>query len=324
MQEKTDPPPVADSEMTLCSPFALSRLKIGSPDKLGNIVQEILWLGAEYAIYRSNKGVYVHFSDCPEKEEEQRQRFTEICPELCELRYLTTQMGTSKMFPHRIAKWWRQLAANDLPTPSERRYALFEQNMAQALMLIMEKKTEPAKEIAQQALAMAVERVTNDNTVRYLRASLGCAAVFLLIGFFLLYLDLAGSSYYIISCMFGSIGAIFSIATRLQAFELKPCNESTMNYWMSAIRVGMGVVGALVLLLLASTTIGETIIKQLIGSDVKTGVPWQTAAILGFLAGFAERLVPNLLQRSINKIESPDDTPGTPVQVVRRREINAK
>jgi hypothetical protein len=188
----------------------------------------------------------------------------------------------------------------------------------------MEKKTEPAKEIAQQALAMAVERVTNDNTVRYLRASLACAAAFLLIGFFLLYLDLTGSSYYIISCMFGSIGAIFSIATRLQAFELKPCNESTMNYWMSAVRVGMGVVGALILLLLASTTIGETIIKQLIGSfDVKTGVPWQAAAILGFLAGFAERLVPNLLQRSINKIESPDDTPGTPVQVVRRRETNA-
>jgi len=44
--------------------------------------------------------------------------------------------------------------------------------MAQALMLMMESQVTPAKQIAGQAMAMAVRRVTNDNTIRYVRACL--------------------------------------------------------------------------------------------------------------------------------------------------------
>jgi hypothetical protein len=33
---------------------------------------------------------------------------------------------------------------------------------------------------------------------------------------------------------------------RLQAFEPKPCDESSMNYWMSAVRVGRNAAGFLI------------------------------------------------------------------------------
>jgi hypothetical protein len=49
---------------------------------------------------------------------------------------------------------------------------LFEHNMAQAVMLILEDSLEEGKQIAQKALAMAVRRVTMDNTIRYVRSSL--------------------------------------------------------------------------------------------------------------------------------------------------------
>src|SRR5215468_9631350 len=97
-------------------PFLLDNLEIGKPDKLGNIVREIFWIGEHYAIYCSDKGVYVHFSDLPDVEQAQRERFTEICPELCELRYLTAQM--------RGRNWW--------PWSSRpRRHTLYDANMAQ-------------------------------------------------------------------------------------------------------------------------------------------------------------------------------------------------
>jgi hypothetical protein len=53
---------------------------------------------------------------------------------------------------------------------------------------------------------------------------------------------------YLVGGMFGAAGAVFSIVTRLEAFRLKPCDESRMNYWMSAVRVLMGLMSAIALL----------------------------------------------------------------------------
>jgi hypothetical protein len=49
-----------------------------------------------------------------------------------------------------------------------------------------------------------------------------------------------------------------------------------------------------------------------------TEIPWQTAATLGLIGGFAERLIPILLRRAIDKTEPSD---GTPVQAIRSEEM---
>src|SRR6266540_6363201 len=108
------------------TPFLLCELEVGGRDKLGNTIQQIIWLGPEYAVYRSDEGVHVHFSDDPEKEKDQRKRFTEICPELCELRYLTAQMRVDNPL-------WRlalRRATSPLSTSPDHGHALFEHNMA--------------------------------------------------------------------------------------------------------------------------------------------------------------------------------------------------
>jgi hypothetical protein len=87
-----------------------------------------------------------------------------------------------------------------------------------------------------------------------------------------------------------------------------------MNKWMAAMRVGMGIIAGATLLLLATTILHDTVAKIVpMSSDV--GVPWETAALLGLIGGFAERFIPNLLRRTAVAMLPSD---GTPVQAVRR------
>ena len=48
--------------------------------------------------------------------------------------------------------------------------------------------------------------------------------------------------------------------------------------------------------------------------SIQGRVPLEVAAVVGFIGGFAERLVPNILRQTVAKIEPAD---GTPVQAVR-------
>jgi hypothetical protein len=285
-------------------PFLLSELSVGAKDKLGNVIAEILWLARDYAVYRSNRGIHVHFSDCPEEEDDQRRRFIQISPELCELRYLTAQMSSGWTFGLRR------------PTAS-----IYHHNMAQAVMLVMEKENQDelsdAKMLAEKTLSMAVERVTNDNMIRYLRVCLCCWAVATVAALCILWEPMhwtaweavrphiVGLKSYIIGGMFGATGAMLSVASRLQEFKFKPCHQSNMNYWMAGLRIGIGVVAGIVILVLARTILGDAIGQHI------ANLYWEAVAAAGLVAGFTERLVPGLLQRTANQWGS---SAGTPVQ----------
>jgi hypothetical protein len=288
---------VTDGNGPCTKTFRLCDLREGQKDKLDHKVEEILWIGRNYAIYRSQKGVYAQFSDSPPEEADQRSRFTEISPELCELRYLTFEMRS---------RWNFGFAPRTGCHPS----FLYDHNMAQALMLVMEEKVTEGKQIAQQALKMAVERVANDNTVRYFRSCLIFWIVGIIVGAILVWnIPSQEVLIFIVAAMSGATGAVLSVATRLQAFQLQPCQQSNMNYWMSLTRVGIGLITGPILLLLGSTILSEPI-KGLVPMMGE----WRGAAVLGLIGGFAERLIPNLLTRTIGQIETPV---GTPVQAVR-------
>jgi hypothetical protein len=288
------------------TPLRLCELVEHGKDRLGHEVEEILWMGRNYTIYRSDKGVDVQFADAPSDEAAQRSRFTAISPELCELRYLTNEMR---------AGWLSAIASRAGHRPSE----LYDHNMAQAVMLVMEDKVPEGKQLAQQALKMAVDRVTNDNMIRYLK----CCVITLMLYFIagVVYLavgphlpsswkiPLLDRQIYVVAAMAGATGAVLSVATRLEAFQFKPCHQSSMNYLMSITRVSVGLVAGPILLLL-----GFTILQKPITALVPSMAEPHGAALLGLIAGFAERLIPNLLNQSAGQIGS---TPGTPVQAAR-------
>jgi hypothetical protein len=295
-----------DESGSCTKPFSIRELLESRKDKLGHDVEEILWLGRNYAIYRSHKGVYVQFADCRQEEIAQRSRFTEISPELCELRYLTHEMHSRSGFVFG-------------PRNGRHLSSLYDHNIAQALMLVMEdqSKVEKGKQLAQQTLKMAVERVTNDNTVLYFIGCLSCWIASITGGLiFAMIARLAGEhaahsqevGAFVVAAMSGATGALLSVATRLQAFQLKPCQQSSMNYLMSCTRVGIGLIAGPILLLLSSTVLSEPMRTMF-----STMGEWREAAVLGLIGGFAERLIPNLLRQTIGQIDS---TAGTPVQAL--------
>lgn len=296
-------PPESDGEnrgdAPCQGPFPLEKLCLGKKDKLGYPVREILLRFSDYAIYRNERGIYVHFSDCPKTEAHQRCRFSTISPELCELRYLTSQMHGSRRFRK---------------TDGKEGESLFDHNLAQAIMLAMEGRTECAKAIVKAALAMAVNRVTNDNMIRYVRFSAIAALAISLVGVIVLALHDAWANY-IVAGLFGAFGAVFSIITRVQAFEMKPCQQSNMNDWMAGIRVGIGLMGGFMLFLICNEAVARNLFNPaFVSADMLAG--WQGVALVGFLGGFAERLVRTMFKRTA---EAVMDTSGTPVQLARKR-----
>jgi hypothetical protein len=165
------------------------------------------------------------------------------------------------------------------------------------------------------ALVMAAQRATNDNNLRYARAAVFCWIVFIIIGTIFYRYSTSELWSYVVAAMAGGTGALFSIATRLQSFELRPCDQSNMNKWMSMIRIGIGVIaGASILLLLYFSDA----VKQptIAANSALAPIPWTVATFLGLIGGFAERLVPSLFRRAVETIESG----GTPVLAARAKE----
>ena len=67
---------------------------------------------------------------------------------------------------------------------------------------------------------------------------------------------------YLLAAAAGAAGAVFSIAMRIQDFDLKPCTQSVMNYIMGALRVLTGfVAGAMILFIVNGTIFGEGVTK---------------------------------------------------------------
>ena len=194
--------------------------------------------------------------------------------------------------------------------------------MAQAIMLLMEGRRDSAKAIARAALEMAVVRCTNDNTIRYVMTSMAAALLALILIFaagFIAVLDpvnLSGDRSfltYFVAAFFGVLGAAFSVITRVRSFQMKPCQQSSMNYLMAWIRICLGLIAGPMLYLLVQQPLPNVMINPAILQD------WDAVAIIGFLGGFAERLVPTVFRRTAAALE---ESSGTPVQAVRRSDRN--
>jgi hypothetical protein len=269
-----------------------AQITIGSTDKLGNKIMEIVWTGEEYTIYRSTKGIYIHFSDCHEIERTQRALYAEISQILCQLRFLTSQMARFKLLRKKLG--------------------YYDYQIVQAMVSTLEKRKEDATNLLAPVLEMAVGRLTNENRVRYL---LSCLAAGLIVATGIAFLVWSGqvdriADAYLVAAIFGSAGATFSIAMSVQSLSLIPCQESMMNVVMGVLRVLIGTFAGALLLLLITVTPLSAVAATLLGSKLEmdplklTSVTgWLPFAVVGFIGGFAERLVPNLLQQSSDKID---------------------
>jgi hypothetical protein len=117
--------------------------------------------------------------------------------------------------------------------------------------------------------------VANDNTIRYVCFSLAGWLLILAFGAAALLLEhffskppMAPSPDdfrpFVVAGMAGATGAILSIATRLQSFRLKPCDQTNMNYLVSLIRVGViGAVAGIILWLVSPIVLNDAALTHM-------------------------------------------------------------
>jgi predicted lipid-binding transport protein (Tim44 family) len=74
-------------------------------------------------------------------------------------------------------------------------------------------------------------------------------------------------------------------------------------------RILIGLVGGLMRYLILAQPLGHAVVNQAFFQD------WRAVAVVGFVGGFAERLVATVFQRTAAGLQ---DSSGTPVQAVRR------
>jgi hypothetical protein len=298
---------VGPDEVEICgvcrSPFSsdsllLSQIKLGAPDKLEQTILQVYFSSEGYKIYRTRQGVNVHFADCRRREQKQKEKYLKVLSKLGRLRFLASQMGRWPIVLHWLS----------------RTGGFYDHQIAEASCLALEGNAHEADEILDEGLALAADRLTNENRIRYLAA---CLAVALLPAALVAWLYLwhlaPHPTWYsvLLAGATGAIGAVFSIAMRVQSLNLRPCEQSVMNYIMGSLRVLTGfTAGVLLLLLITHTVLGKAIQALF---EPESTVDWQNISLVGFLGGFAERLVPSLLATFERRAETgtSDDVVGS-------------
>ncbi len=107
----------------------------------------------------------------------------------------------------------------------------------------------------------------------------------------------AGVDLLLMSAGAGAIGAAQSIAISIRARTVAIEGDWKSNAVDAAVRVAIGMISAAVLFLMLYSGLVPNI-KAGDATLTGTAITWQVALVVGFAAGFLERLVPDLLERS--------------------------
>ena len=102
----------------------------------------------------------------------------------------------------------------------------------------------------------------------------------------------------------GALGAVLSIAIGIRARTVAIEGDWPSNAVDAGVRVGIGMISAGVLFFL----LNSGMVAKISAGDVSlTGnkMEWQVALVIGFAAGFLERLVPDLLERTAPPAKPP-------------------
>jgi hypothetical protein len=227
-----------------------------------------------FAIYRSSGRILVQYADDEKEARNQVANIAELLPLRDRLQYLVRDMDSPDAYQWQIAE---------------------------SLRLALDGQKEAAKHMMQGAIDNIIAMgVSQGRTTYLLYAGLSVMAVIALLvtaasaiiiikggdpGFALDSLMQATGS--------GAIGALLSTAIALRARTLSTDGGWKSNIVDSAARIMIGVISGAVLYLVLASGLGGSLTLP---TDDRA---WKIVLLAGFLAGFLERLVPDLLENKV-------------------------
>ena len=277
--------PEAEPGLSKVYAHAAADFRIGCYDSCGRYIKDIYFKRTTYIIYCSvtgdgEKQVLVRYADDNDAADKQIAEVAELIPLRNKLQGLLENI------------------------PRNDRY--FAQ-IAEAFRLGLEHKIDVAK----QALKAATEEAQNvrDSNGRntYINKAApyaGAAAAALLVAS-AIFLSMSGANalaawsplaHLSMAAAAGALGALLSISLSVRARTVATDGDSNSIKIDALVRILIGVISAVVLYLIVATGVLATLKIGDMNFSAGT-ITWKIVLLLGFAAGFLERLVPDLLEK---------------------------
>jgi hypothetical protein len=302
--------------------FEVSDVQVGKLDaNKANILKVYAKVCSKYAIYRTTDGVAVQFADDHGEASAQRKTLLALASLRAQINGLIDGWRQQKDLsspandttpPDRFANL-KKILLKSVTRPNNYYgdVSSYDATIAYAFQTALDGNTIEAKYILlQQKMQIENERAASGR-LQYLIWTYFFLTIALIIFGIIWYFspDRAPSSDLPLAAIGGGIGALFSISlgikSRTVALDLYP----TDNLADGLLRLVIGIISAgVLLLLLASNILPE--IKIGIASLTGAAMTWQAVLVVGFVAGFIEKFVPELLEKR-GLQQSPEQV-GTP------------
>jgi hypothetical protein len=258
----------------------VAAIEVGTIDGRKSEITHVFYKFQEYAIFKSGDEIRIQYADCEETKRGQIEKIAELMPLRDRLQYLASNARLRKRYLPQIAN---------------------------AFFLGLQDRNDCAKQVIEDAIKDIQEVRVREGRITYVQCAivvaLGLAAVLFSLGANAFHkaqvvpLWAAAGS--------GSIGALLSIAIAVRGRSVATDGDWQTNLVDVAIRVLIGVISAAALYLLLSSGMianmssltGMPVGEFKVSSGTGTPITWQVALVIGFMAGFVERLVPDLLDK---------------------------